>query len=146
MPYLVDTNLLLRSAEMGHPMRALAVGAIRVLFARGEIIYTTTQNLYEFWVVATRPAERNGLGMSATQAAFELARLEQQFPSLPDTQASYDEWRRLVTTHSVLGVKAHDTRLVAAMLTHGVSHILTFNVADFRRYPGITVVDPQSVK
>jgi predicted nucleic acid-binding protein len=38
----------------------------------------------------------------------------------------------------------HDARLAAVMLAHGVNHILTFNVDDFRRYPGI-VVDPRHV-
>ncbi|MGV3723507.1 MAG: type II toxin-antitoxin system VapC family toxin [Actinomycetota bacterium] len=146
MAYLVDTNLLLRSAEVGHPMHSPAVDAIRLLLAQGEVIYTTAQNLYEFWVVATRPIERNGLGLGIASAEAELVRLESQFPLLSDTRDGYDEWRRLVTTHSVMGVNAHDTRLVASMLVHGVSHILTFNVADFQRYPGITVVHPQMVR
>jgi hypothetical protein len=38
------------------------------------------------------------------------------------------------------GVQVHDTRLVAAMLVHGVRHIFTLNVADFSRYGEITVV------
>jgi predicted nucleic acid-binding protein len=35
--------------------------------------------------------------------------------------------------------------LVASMLVHGVTHILTFNVEDFQRYPDITVVHPQNM-
>ena len=35
--------------------------------------------------------------------------------------------------------------LVAAMKTHGVNRILTFNVADFARFTGITVIDPVTV-
>jgi hypothetical protein len=31
------------------------------------------------------------------------------------------------------------------MIEHLVEHILTFNVDDLRRYPGITVVSPQTV-
>jgi predicted nucleic acid-binding protein len=45
----------------------------------------------------------------------------------------------------VLGKNAHDTRLVAAMLVHGVTHLLTFNVTDFSRFPGLTVLDPATV-
>lgn len=49
--------------------------------------------------------------------------------------------------YSVLGVTAHDARLVAAMKVGGVSHILTFNVEDFKRYHGveITVVTPAEI-
>jgi predicted nucleic acid-binding protein len=146
MPYLSDSNVLLRGAEAGHPMQAPALEAFAALFRRGEAVHVTPQNLYEFWVVATRPVERNGLGMTAVQAEAELARLEAQFPLLPDTPAIYPEWRRLVTVHGVVGVRAHDTRLVAAMLVHGITHILTFNGEDFRRYPGITIVHPDDAR
>ena len=46
--------------------------------------------------------------------------------------------------HRVSGVQVHDARLVAAMVSHGVRHILTFNTADFNRYApeGIIAVDP----
>jgi hypothetical protein len=39
----------------------------------------------------------------------------------------------------------HDARLVASTLAHGVTHLLTFNATDFRRYPGIVVVPPEDV-
>jgi hypothetical protein len=54
------------------------------------------------------------------------------------------EWQRLVVQHDVKGRNAHDARLVAAMNVHGVGHILTFNITDFTRYPGIIVLDPRS--
>ena len=65
---------------------------------------------------------------------------------LPDTDDVYAEWRRLVVTHGVSGKKTHDARLVAAMTTEGIVHILTFNSADFRALcehalPGRTTVD-----
>ena len=55
------------------------------------------------------------------------------------------EWRRLVGAYGVLGKSAHDARLVAAMIAHGLTHFLTFNLADFNRFAGITVLDPQIV-
>ena len=144
MAYLIDTNLLLRSVEPGHPMFPEAVRAVETLLAHDEV-FIVAQNLIEFWAVATRPRERNGLGMTAAQAEAELRRIEDAIPLLPDRPEIYQEWRRLVTTHGVVGVGVHDARLAAAMLAHGVSHLLTFNGDDFRRYPGITVIHPQSV-
>jgi hypothetical protein len=38
-------------------------------------------------------------------------------------------------THGVIGSQVYDARLVAAMTVHGVGRILTFNAADFSRYP-----------
>jgi predicted nucleic acid-binding protein len=89
--------------------------------------------------------DNNGLGLSPGYVARILARIERSVARLPDSDAVYAEWRRLVTVHEVSGKKAHDARLVAAMNVHGVSHILTFNGADFSRYAGVTVVDPHSL-
>ncbi len=47
--------------------------------------------------------------------------------------------------HGVSGKTAHDTRYAAAMAVHGVTHLLTHNGADFKRYPHVTVIEPQSV-
>jgi predicted nucleic acid-binding protein len=49
---------------------------------------------------------------------------------------------RLVVAYGVKGVNVHDARLVAAMLVHGLTHILTFNISDFARYSEITAVHP----
>jgi predicted nucleic acid-binding protein len=63
---------------------------------------------------------------------------------LPDSPAVYEEWKRLVATHAVRGVKVHDARLVAAMNVHGVRRILTFNTADFSRFE-IEALHPSAV-
>jgi len=53
--------------------------------------------------------------------------------------------RRTRSNGFVSGRQVHDARLAAVMLAHGVSHVLTFNVEDFRRYPGIVTVNPHDV-
>lgn len=60
----------------------------------------------------------------------------------PDIPAIYPQWRKLVVAHSVLGVRVHDARIVAAMKVHGVKDIVTFNVDDYVRYPSIRVLHP----
>jgi predicted nucleic acid-binding protein len=64
---------------------------------------------------------------------------------LPDNEAVYLEWRRIVAKHSVSGVQVYDARLAAAMLVHGIGHVLTLNVADFSRYSGVVAIHPSSV-
>jgi predicted nucleic acid-binding protein len=39
----------------------------------------------------------------------------------------------------------HDAHLVAVMQVYSVAHILTFNTGHFKRFPGITVLDPLSI-
>ena len=36
-------------------------------------------------------------------------------------------------------------QIVAAMKTHNITNILTFNGGDFARYPGMTVLDPNTI-
>ena len=141
----LDTNILLRHATPNDPDRPTVIRAVGSLRTAGHVFRLVPQNLYEFWVVATRPIPQNGLGLSAAECDQTLAAFEAMFPPLLDTPSLTAEWRALVTTHGCLGKPAHDARLVAAMNTHGITHLLTFNLTDFRRYPHLTLHDPRVI-
>jgi predicted nucleic acid-binding protein len=146
MPYLVDTNILVRLAHRVDPQRAIAWQAIRTLWDRGERLCYTSQILGEFWNVGTRPVQaRGGLGLSLEAMDRRARFLERRLVLLPDTLAVHERWRELLVMSAVTGVQVHDARLVAAMQVHGVPHLLTFNVADFRRFSGITAHHPQDI-
>lgn len=145
MNILVDTNLLTRSAQPGHIMHAAAVAAVKSLLIKGETLCLAPQNFYEFWVVATRSPAENGMGFTVSQTHAELQRIKRLFSTLPDVPALFAEWERLVVQHEIKGKQAHDARLVASMIVHGVPAILTFDVSDFARYPNITVLDPREM-
>ncbi len=93
----------------------------------------------------TRPVTRNGFGLTAAEAEREVRAIEAGMSLLPDNEGIYREWRRIVVHLAVSGVQVYDARLAAAMLVHGVGHILTLNVTDFSRYSGLTAVHPSSV-
>lgn len=143
---LVDTNVLLRALQPQHSLYTSADRALRLLPKQGRRLHVVAQNLVELWTVATRPLRANGLGMSAPQAAMELEKIRKTFRFLPDTPAIYPAWEALVTGYQVTGKPAHDARLVAAMQTHHLTAILTFDKAGFSRYAGIEVVHPEQVQ
>lgn len=145
MAYLADTNVLLRWIQPQDIDHARAVQAVLSLREAGEEVVLTPQNLVEFWNVATRPKERNGVGLTPAQADQETQRLERLFPVLLDRPEIHGVWRRLVVECGVSGVQVHDARLAAAMAVHGVTHLLTFNGRDFTRYQSVTVVHPSQV-
>jgi predicted nucleic acid-binding protein len=145
MRVLIDTNVLLRSIEPGHAQHTAAARSLATLRQLGHEPVIVPQILYEFWSVATRPIANNGLGMSVSEAEFELNAMKALFRFLRDERAIYVQWETLVVGHEVKGKKAHDTRLVAAMLRHGVANLLTFNVQDFARYPAVNAVLPQDI-
>ena len=92
--------------------------------------------------MATRPAEVNGLGFSHEEALQEVASIENLLTLLPDIPAIYPVWKRLVQDHRVQGVKVYDARLVAVMSVYLIDTILTFNIADFKRYGNVSAIPP----
>jgi predicted nucleic acid-binding protein len=144
MSYLVDTNVLLRGVQESHPMHFDAVHATDLLLSH-ETVSIIPQNLIEFWAVATRPESRNGLGLSVVETAERIAVLKSTFRLLSDSQDIFNEWERLVVQHQVLGKQVYDARLVAAMRVHNLTHLLTFNTGDFKRFSFITSLSPQAI-
>ncbi|MEW6128655.1 MAG: PIN domain-containing protein [Acidobacteriota bacterium] len=144
--YLLDTNLLLRFCDSASPQHPIAVNAIEILLKRGDQVFITAQNLIEFWAVATRPKLANGFDWTSQQTEQEIERLLNLFLFLEDSPAIFPHWRKLILQYSVSGKQVHDARLVAVMLTHGISQLITFNTSDFIRYSNITLIEPDAVK
>src|SRR5262245_58302789 len=96
MPFLLDTNVLLRLANVADPLHGAADRAIVELHRRGEVLHIPAQNLIEFRNAATRPATKNGLGMTVAATEAEAAAHEAHFPLLPETPAIYPAWKLVV--------------------------------------------------
>jgi len=126
MSVLVDTNVLLRSLQPNHEQFHIATSAVIALRER-EVLYVSTQNLYEFWVVCTRPLASNGLEMSSATTVIEMQKMRPLFKLLQENLLTFHRWQTLVSTHDIKGKNSHDARLVATMLVHDVGKILTFN-------------------
>lgn len=146
---LLDTNLLARLTSSAHPHCVPSRRAILRLSAQGERLVIDPQNLFEFWAVATRkpgspPAGQNGLGMTCNQASQWIQYFRRRFLLLVDRTDLLDQWHTLVQSHGIQGLKSHDARLVAAMQSHGITRLLTFNAADFKQF-AIMIIDPATV-
>lgn len=149
MPYLIDTSILGRLANASDAQYPVAARAILELHRRSEVLHITPQVMIEFRNVATRPVAVNGLGLSAVDAETLASTFEARFPLLAESPDLYPAWKALVSAFGVIGKQVHDARLVAVCHLHGVTHLLTFNVAHFARLagfgPGIVAVDPATV-
>ena len=142
---LLDTNILLRYASAADPAFATVDTAIKALHAGGEVLCVVPQNIYEFWATATRPTASNGLGLSIPEWQVQVARIKRLFRLIPDLPNLFGEWEALVVAHTCHGRVSYDARLAAAMRTHGIARILTFNGADFARFPGLIILDPATL-
>ncbi|MCC6494004.1 MAG: type II toxin-antitoxin system VapC family toxin [Pirellulales bacterium] len=143
MTVLVDANVLLRNIEENHPQCAVARNALERVRKGGHELVLVPQVLYELWVVATRPVAQNGLGLTAERVALEIEAILKLHPTYEDEVGILEYWRLIVARYRILGKRAHDARLVAAMLRHGITHLLTFNAQDFTRFPEVAAILPQ---
>jgi predicted nucleic acid-binding protein len=143
--YLLDTNILLRAADTSSATHSLSNNAInQIIIDRNECVITS-QVLIEFWVVATRPTDVNGLGWSISQTEYHVNDLLNNFTLLPETPDIFTNWLKLVTDHDIKGKRTHDIRLLAVMKAHDITHLLTFNPQDFIQIPEIKIVHPQEI-
>ena len=85
---LVDTNVLLRSAQPGHVHYQAAVDALARLRGTDERLVVAPQSLYEMYVVCTRPVAQNGLGLSPQDGLREITQVRGLFDVLEETPAS----------------------------------------------------------
>lgn len=144
--YLVDTNILLRLSQRGDPRHQVIDTALHELEKQRANLYFSMQNMAELWNVCTRPVARNGYGLSTAETSRHAAAIEHSMRFLPDDDRVYSIWRQLVVAHNVRGVQVHDARLVAIMLAHGVTHLLTMNQSDFARYANIQAIHPSQLQ
>jgi len=145
---LVDTNLLLRLIQIGHPHQEPALESVSLLYARDhEQLAICPQTLYEMYAVCTRPVDalQPGLGLSPTAAMAQLESAERQFILDSEPSSIGARWKELVVRHGVTGKSTHDARLVALMLEQQIPKLLTFNDVHFSRYVEIMAISPFDV-
>lgn len=145
MAYLLDTNVVLRRIVRNDALHAVVRAALDSLLLAGEELYITPQILMEYRALATRPVAANGLGLPPARASAHIRFIERRFRMAADTPMVYPAWRDLAERYNVEGRQVYDARLVAVMLTHGITHILTLNARHFRRFREIAVVEPADV-
>jgi predicted nucleic acid-binding protein len=143
--YALDTNVLLRLSHRSHPSHNLVADCVLRLTDRDIELCYASQNLGEFWNVSTRPVDRNGFGLSIQETARRFETVVRNMTLLRETEAVFPAWLQLMKVHEVRGIQVHDAHLAAVLEVHRVSHLLTFNGTDFKRFPKVIAVHPQEV-
>jgi len=93
---VVDTNILPRMTRRADPEHRLVATALAQLTSQGTTLHYTHRNIAELWNVMTRPMNRNGLGLSTHEAEAEVRAIERGMTLLPDNEAVYYEWRKII--------------------------------------------------
>lgn len=141
MKVLVDTSVLCRLVQPEHELHKPVSAVVNGLLSDGYDLRIVPQVLYELWAIATRPVADNGMGLTVEKTVNIVDRIQRIFPVLSDESGIFQHWLNLVTTAELCGSAAHDAQIVAAMRRHQITHLLTLNVSDFRRYEGVTLIE-----
>ena len=128
----VDTNVLVYAAVRSSPFRDRARAALAGA-AAGGTLSLSRQVLREYIAAMTRP-QTWGKPLTLTEAMADAAAFVQRLLILEDGPPVWDQLVQLSRAYSFGGRQVHDANVVATMLAHGESRLLTFNAADFRRF------------
>ena len=140
--YLLDSNILLRLSKFDDQQHLVIVLALKALIGQGVRLCYTSQTLAKFWNASRPPFEKNGFGLTIAETDRLAHVIERDFEFLPDSRETHKRWRALLVADNIQGVQVHDARIAACMYVHGVRHLLTLNVRDFRRFEGLQAMHP----
>lgn len=136
----VDTNILLTATDESRPLHSAATQILDGSFGEDLRLGSSGQVLREYLVVATRPSEVNGLGLSLPDALANVDEFARHLDLYDETVAVSTRLRQLALDHDLRGKRLHDANIVATMFVHGISTLLTQNGSDFAPFGDIAIV------
>jgi predicted nucleic acid-binding protein len=131
---MLDTNVLLAATDEGRPEHRDALTVLNDWAAASSGLCISGQVLREYLTVATRPAERDGLGLKLLDALGNVLAIRERTTLLAEDSRVADRLLGLLGDVECLGKQVHDANLVATMLVYGIGTIVTMNLADFARF------------
>lgn len=138
----IDTNVLLAATDEGRGVHVPAVSVFSELTAGGIHPALSGQVIREYLVVATRPVEKNGLGLGLDDALGNIAEFRSICIFLEENAEVAGTLVELLLSSGVYGKRIHDMNIAATMLSHGVDSLITFNPGDFSGIDGIRILIP----
>ncbi len=127
----IDTNVLLAATDTDRDHHVDATAFLQAAMKGTWRTFTSAQIFREYLVVATRPPKNNGLGLSPGDARENIRVFERLIEILAEGSESHARLLALVAQHELRGKRIHDANLVAAMETHGLRQLKTYNPQDF---------------
>jgi predicted nucleic acid-binding protein len=131
---MLDTNVLLAATDEGRAEHAQALAVVNDWPAGGTTLYASGQIMREYLAVATRPADKNGLGLALAEALANVQAFRGRTTLLAEDSKVADRLLALATDCACGGKQIHDANIVATMLVHGIGTIVTINTGDFTRF------------
>ena len=129
----VDTNVLVYSTRPSSSFHARATAALAQVLAAEQRLAISRQVIREYLAVVTRPGGGSE-PIAMADVLADIARFGELFEMLEDGPAVTTQLVQLCRGVAVAGRQVHDTNIVATMLAHGETRLLTSNRSDFKRF------------
>ena len=133
---MLDTNVLIAATDEGRAEHREALTVVNDWAAGHTELCMSGQILREYLTVATRPAEKNGLGQNVPDALGTVHAIRERTTLLAEDGKVADRLLSLLADVECRGKQVHDANVVATMLVHGVRAVVTMNLEDFARFEG----------
>jgi predicted nucleic acid-binding protein len=133
---MLDTNVLIAATDEGRAEHRDALLVVNDWASRPTELCTSGQILREYLTVATRPAEKNGLGLNRSDALGNVHAIRGRTTLLAEDAKVADRLLSLLADVDCRGKQVHDANVVATMLVYGVRAVVTTNMEDFARFEG----------
>lgn len=142
MSVAIDANVLLYASDAGSPRQAAALDVLREHAEGHGLLYLFWPVALAYLRIATHPSifERP---LSPTEAVGNIRSLVER-PNVRTPGEDERFWPALqeaISTTTARGNLVPDAQIAALMRTHGVRTIISHD-RDFRKFPGIDVLDP----
>lgn len=131
---MLDTNVLLTATDEGRAEHRQAMRIFNDWAGRSTTLYASGQIMREYLAVATRPADKNGLGLTQAAAVANVRVLRARTSLLAEDSRVADRLLELMDEIPCGGKQVHDANVVATMLVHGIDPLITINLADFSMF------------
>lgn len=144
MSVTVDTNVLLYASDGASPRREAATTLLTSLAAGPGLVYLFWPVIMGYLRIATHPnVFENPLDPAAARANIDQLTSRPHVRCPGEGDNFWRTYQNLAGKDAIRGNLVTDSHIAALMLHHGVSTIYTAD-RDFRRFPGVTSVDPYS--
>jgi len=136
----VDTNVLVYATQITSPYRDAARTALQHHSTGGARLCLSRQILREYLAVVTRP-QLFASPITMAEALADIERFAAAFELLEDGPEVGVRLAQLCRSVALAGRQVHDANIVATMLAHGETRLLTANRGDFQRFaPAIEIL------
>lgn len=129
----IDTNIIVFASDSRSLWHQSSKEAINNLLNEKFRLFISPQILREYISVASRSMEaEKSVPWNKIMKNYED--FQKDFILIGEGQNTVNELGKLLLKIPSSGKQVHDANIVATMLAHGISNLLTHNTSDFSRY------------